>query len=104
MSAATVESKSVEAAAYAGFLDALGGIATAVLAIIGLTGFDPTGMAAIATIVFGAALLIQGGTILSEYVQVAALAPLSAADTAGGEGVPAMFLAGAGGVGLGVLA
>jgi len=104
MSVATVESRSVEAAAYGGFLDAIGGIATAVLAIMGLTGFDPTGMAAIATIVFGAALLVQGGTILSEYSQVVSLAPASSSALTGGEGLPAMFMAGVAGIVLGVLA
>jgi hypothetical protein len=76
-----------------------------VLAIIGLTGFDPEGMAGIATIVLGAALLIQGGTILTEYSNVifATATPVSV-DRIGGEGLSAMFIVGAGGIVLGVLA
>src|SRR5579884_1145722 len=48
-----------EAATYGGFVDALGGIAAIVLAIIGLAGVHPEVLVSIATIVFGAALLIQ---------------------------------------------
>src|SRR5581483_2393272 len=85
--------------------DALGGIATAVLAILGMTSFDPEGMAGIATIVLGAALLIQGGTIFSEYASC--FVPLAESidiDRGGGEGLSAMLLAGASGIVLGVLA
>jgi hypothetical protein len=104
MSAVTTMSRSAETAAYGGLIDALGGIAAAVLAIIGLTGFDPQGMAGIATIVFGAALLIQGGTILTEYSQIASLSPDGVSLTSlGSEGISAMFLVGAGGIVLGVL-
>ncbi|MGH8218884.1 MAG: hypothetical protein ACREUT_10020 [Steroidobacteraceae bacterium] len=102
-----VSSTAEKAATYGGLLDAVGGIASAVLAVIGLTGFDPEGMAAIATIVFGVALLIQGGTILSEYLNF--VSPPTAAsraflDSLGGEGVSAMFVIGIGGIVLGVLA
>jgi hypothetical protein len=62
-----VEPASVEAAAYGGFIDAIGGIATIVLAIVALAGIASGSIPAIATIVFGAALLIQGGAMLSEY-------------------------------------
>jgi hypothetical protein len=41
-----------------------------VLAIVALTGFAREIIAPIATIVFGAASLIQGGTLLSEYAHV----------------------------------
>lgn len=47
-----------EGAAYGGFADAIGGIAAIVLAIVGLSGARPEMMVAIATIVFGGALLI----------------------------------------------
>jgi len=56
-------------AAYGWFADAIGGTAAAVLAIIGLAGVHSEMMVAIATIIFGAALLIEGGTMLSEYAQ-----------------------------------
>jgi hypothetical protein len=87
-------------------IDAIGGIATAVLAIIGLTGFDNAGMAAIATIVFGGALLIQGGTLLSEYahVNMPTSTVRASSEALGGEGLPAMFLVGAAGAVLGVIA
>ena len=105
MSVVSVETGSADTAAYGGLIDAIGGIAVAILAIIGLTGFDAERMAGIATIVLGAALLIQGGTILSEYAQVyqAAASP-PAADRVGGDGLAAMFVVGAGGLVLGVLA
>jgi len=42
----------------------VGGIVTIVLAVVGLAHTAPEMMAAIATVVFGAALLIQGGNRL----------------------------------------
>jgi len=63
-------------------------------------------LAAIATIVFGAALLIQGGTMLTEYTKL--IFPLGVADPSedivGGGGISALFLVGATGIVLGVLA
>jgi hypothetical protein len=94
-----------ETVAYGGLIDALGGIATIVLAIIGLTAFDPLGMAGIATIVFGAALLVQGGTILSEYAyKLLPSEALMEPNTVHTEGLSALLLAGAAGIVLGVLA
>ena len=106
MSAVSVESGAVETAAYGGLIDAIGGIGASVLAIVGLTGFDPEGMAAIATIVLGAAFLVQAGAILSEYAHImsqSATDPLASQDMAG-EGLAAMLMVGAGGIVLGVLA
>ncbi len=94
------------AAAFGGMMDAIGGIATAVLAIIGLAGWRPELLAGVATIVFGAALLIQGGTLLSEFAQ--AFTPAGALQTAsdafGGDGLAAMFPVGIAGIVLGILA
>jgi hypothetical protein len=94
------------AAAFGGVMDAIGGIATAVLAIIGLTGWRPELLAGVATIVFGAALLIQGGTLVSEFSQ--AFTPAGALQTAsdafGGDGLAAMFPVGIAGIVLGILA
>jgi hypothetical protein len=106
MSMTYAELSSVEAPAYGGLVDAIGGIATAVLAIVALTGFAPETTAAIATIVFGAALLIQGGTILSEYAHLVfpADAALPSVDRFGGGGLSALFLVGIAGIVLGVLA
>jgi hypothetical protein len=56
-----------DTAAYGGIADAIGGLATVVLAIIGLAGVRPEALIAIAVIVFGVALLIQGGAMLSEF-------------------------------------
>ncbi len=95
-------SLSAEAASYGGFVDALGGIATVVLAIIGLAGMKPEVLVSIATIVFAAALLIQGGAMLSEFA-VMEFAPGAKVGASGG-GLSALFLVGAAGIVLGVLA
>jgi hypothetical protein len=91
-----------DVASYGGFVDALGGIATVVLAIIGLAGVKPEVLVSIATIVFGAALLIQGGAMLTEFATIEG-APESDAATSGG-GLSALFLVGFAGIVLGVLA
>jgi hypothetical protein len=99
------QTRYAETAAFGGLIDALGGIATIVLAIIGLTSFDPEGMAGIATIVFGASLLVQGGTILTEYAHI--LFPsevLFEPNNLRSEGLSVMLLVGCGGIVLGVLA
>lgn len=84
-----------ETAAYGGFADALGGIATIVLAIVGLANTAPETMVGIATIIFGAALLIQGGTMLSEYAGI--IFPPGASVTMssqfGGSSIAIVFLA-----------
>jgi len=103
MNTAYVETRPAAAAsAYGGVVDAIGGIAAAVVAIVGLTGFHPELMAGVAVVVFGAALLIQGGTLLSEYAVMIPVAP--AAAEGGDGGLSVMFLAGIGGIVLGVLA
>jgi hypothetical protein len=91
-----------EAAAYGGFVDALGGIATIVLAIIGLSGVKPDVLVSISTIVFGAALLIQGGAMLSEFAQIEMTADSNAGSSGGG--LSSLFLVGVAGIVLGVLA
>ena len=82
------------------FAEAIGGIATIALAIIALAGTKPEFLLSVATIVFGAALLIEGTSIITEY---AVLAPSSALGSAAG-GLAAGFLAGMTGIILGVLA
>jgi hypothetical protein len=91
-----------EAAGYGGFVDALGGIATIVLAVIALSGVQSLDLLSIGTIVFGAALLIQGGAMLSEFAQIQASPETSAASAGGGLG--ALFGVGVAGIILGVLA
>jgi hypothetical protein len=95
-------SLSAEAASYGGFVDALGGIATIVLAIIGLAGMKPEVLVSISTIVFAAALLIQGGAMLSEFAVMESSPEAHIA--ASGGGLSALFLVGAAGLVLGVLA
>lgn len=99
------EAMSRESTAYGGLVDAIGGIATIVLAVCGLAGINPPLLAAIATIVFGVALLIQGGTMLSEYARIIFPTGVQTAsiDQFGGNSLSAVFLVGAGGIVLGVL-
>jgi hypothetical protein len=100
------EAMSRESAAYGGMVDAIGGIVTIVLAICGLAGIAPAMMVSIGTIVFGVALLIQGGTMLSEYAQVIFPpgAKMTSIEHFGGNSLSAVFLVGAAGIVLGVLA
>jgi hypothetical protein len=106
MSMTLREAMSRESGAYGGMVDAIGGIATIVLAICGLAGIAPAMIVAIATIVFGVALLIQGGTMLSEYAQIIFPPGSRAASVEhfGGNSLSAVFLVGAAGIVLGVLA
>lgn len=100
------ETLSRESAAYGGFADAIGGIATIVLAVLGLAGIHPQLLVSIATVVFGVALLIQGGTMLSEYVKMIFPSGTNGAaiNQFGGNSLSTVFLVGAAGVVLGVLA
>ncbi len=106
MSMTRTETFIKETAAYGGFVDAVGGIATIVLAVVGLAHTAPETMVSIATVVFGAALLIQGGTMLSEYARI--IFPAGTASSSvgqfGGGSLSAVFLAGAAGMVLGILA
>ncbi len=91
---------------YGGFADAVGGIATMVLAIVALAGVHSDLMMAIATIIFGAALLIHGGALLSEYAHII-FPPGTASDSSQeftGGSLAAVFLVGAAGIILGILA
>lgn len=108
MNATYMENRSADAAAFGGLLDAAGGIATAALAIIALAGIAPQALMGVATIVFGAALLVQGGALLSEYSGITfpsgTLAATAATDSLSGGGVGVMFMVGAAGIVLGILA
>lgn len=102
----TSENTLQEAATYGGLVDAIGGVATIVLAIIALSGIHDMTLAGIATIVFGVALLIQGGTMLTEYARMSfpTVAPMMGEEVGSGGGLTALFLVGIGGIVLGVLA
>jgi len=98
----TTQTSSHEAANYGGLADAFGGAATVVLAIIGLSGTRPDILLAIATIVFGAALLIQSGAIISELTQIMLPTGSSVEEFSTG-GLSLAFLAGIAAIVLGVL-
>jgi hypothetical protein len=102
----TSENTLQEAASYGGLVDAIGGIVTIVLAIIALSGIHDMTLAGIATIVFGVALLIQGGTMLTEYTRMSfpTGSPIMGEEIGSGGGLSALFLVGTAGIVLGVLA
>jgi hypothetical protein len=106
MAMSVTESMSRGTAAYGGFVDALGGVVTIVLAVIGLAGVRPEMMVAIATIVFGVALLVEGGAMMSEYSNIIfpSGSRTAAMENFGGVGLSAQFLVGAAGIVLGILA
>lgn len=105
MSMTSTEVSTHEVTSYGGLADAVGGAATAVLAIIGLAGTSSDILLAIATIVFGAALLIQSGTVLSELSHT--MFPEGAVESVeefSGGGLSMVFLVGVAGIVLGILA
>jgi hypothetical protein len=106
MTMTQTESTAATVSTYGGFADAFGGIATIVLAIIALAGVNTAVMVPIAVIVFGAALLIQGGALLSEHARIIlpTEAGLASAEQFSGGSLSAVFLVGASGIVLGVLA
>lgn len=106
MTIIATESMSRDSAAYAGFVDAIGGVVTIVFAILGLAGIAPLMLVSIATIVFGVALLIEGGAMMSEYAHIIFPSGSRAGsiENFGGVGLSAHFLVGAAGIVLGVLA
>jgi hypothetical protein len=71
-----------------------------------LAGVRPSLMIGIATIIFGVALLIQGGTMLSEYARIIFPpgAKVASVDQFGGNSLSTVFLVGAAGIVLGILA
>lgn len=104
-STTSTESGAREMTNYGGLADAIGGAATVVLAIIALSGTRADILLAIATVVFGAALLIQSGTILSELTHM--MLPAGTATPAeefSGGGLSIVFMVGTAGIVLGVLA
>jgi hypothetical protein len=86
--------------------ETVGAIAIIVLSIIGLAGTASATMAAIATIVIGAAILMQATNTASEYVELVEAEQAGGFAKAGavGGGITLEFLAGGAGVVLGILA
>lgn len=104
MSITVGESAFPARARQGGLIDDVGGVATVILAILGLIGFYAPIMAVIATILFGVTLLIQGNGMMSGYARFSV--PLGANSPINGfnvSGRSALILLGAGGVALGVL-
>jgi len=95
----------MEIVAGGSLIEAIGGIATVVLAILGLTQVLPQYMAAGATIVVGAALLLEGSAVVARYNKLArAVAGERSQRAELGGGVSAEFMGGAAGIVLGILA
>ncbi len=96
----TAEEETTAARAITGgsSVEALGGAAAVVLALIGLAGFLPMYMTAIATIAIGAALMIEGATIFARWKALTRTEP----GLRGGVGTE--VLGGAAGIVLGILA
>ncbi|EDY20881.1 conserved hypothetical protein [Chthoniobacter flavus Ellin428] len=84
-------------------IEAIAGIGTVVLAILGLAGVIPAYMTAIAAIVAGAGLLLGGASIASRLDYLRAHAANEAKFGELSEGMGGEFLAGLGGVVLGIL-
>lgn len=83
---------------------AIASIATVVLAILGLAHLVPNFLVAIATITYGAALLLHGAAMLGEYARLARQSNAVAQAVVSGGGLSSILLAGAAGIVLGILA
>jgi hypothetical protein len=83
---------------------AIASIATVILTILGLAHVAPNFLVAIATITFGAALLLHGSAMLGEHVRLVRQASAAAPAVLRGGGLSAVLLAGAAGIVLGILA
>lgn len=97
--------KSAKVVAGGSITEALCGAGTVVLAIIGLAGTLPWYLASIATIVFGVALIAQGGAVAARYRHLLReTAPPGWERRADlGEGMGAELAGGAAGIVLGIL-
>jgi hypothetical protein len=98
--------KSVKVVAGGSVFEALCGAATLVLAIIGLAGTMTGYIPAVATIVFGVALIAHGGAIAARYRQLVRETAPYELDTRTelGGGMGAELVGGAAGIVLGILA
>jgi len=102
MSITVGESAFPARAKQGGLIDDIGGVATVILAILGLIGFNAPIMAVIATILFGVTLLIRGNGMMSDHARFPVLfganSPMFNVSSRS-----ALVLFGAGGIALGVL-
>jgi hypothetical protein len=78
-------------------------IAIIVLSVLGLVGVVPGAMLAIATIVAGAAILLQGAQLASEFRRLLIQPGAGAGTAAFGSGITLDFLAGGTGIVLGII-
>lgn len=85
-------------------VEAIAGIGAVVLPILAIIGVLPIFLASIATIVIGAALMIEGGGISAKYQALAARIPGRAETSELAGGMTVQLLGGAAGVALGILA
>lgn len=83
-------------------MEAAAALAVVALAIVGLAGIDSTILAAIAVIIFGAAILTEGGATAGLFSGWSSKGNMEMEARAGG--MSAEFLGGVGGIVLGVLA
>lgn len=100
----TTQDRSAEIAGGGSLLEAALGVAVVALSIVALVGwFQPT-LVAIAAIVFGVGMLLEGGSIASRYARVLMSAPsqqMNGADLGGG--MTTEFAGGAAAIVLGIL-
>ena len=88
-----------------GLIDDIGGVATVLLAVFGLTGLYAPILAATATVLLGVALLAQGKALLAQYTQASVEFAAKTRVSASAAGVRfALIVLAAGGGPLGVLA
>jgi hypothetical protein len=83
---------------------AIASIATVILTILGLAHVAPNILVAIATITFGAALLLHGAAMLGDYARIVRQASATSVAMMDGGDLSAMLLAGLAGAVLGILA
>jgi hypothetical protein len=99
------EVKSAEFIAGGSTAEAIGGAGAVVLAILGLVGILPLFLAAIASIAIGGALLVEGAAIAARYTHLLREShPGHGGMAELGGGMTIEFIAGCGGVVLGILA
>ncbi len=93
--------RTVEGAAI---MESLGAVATIALAVVGLAGIFSATMAAIATIVLGAAIWVEEGAFVASHASAVSSGGSTARISAWSEGLAAEFLGGLTGIVLGILA
>jgi hypothetical protein len=97
------ERHAIEEVGGSSIVESIGGIGALVLSILGLIGFMPITMAAIASIAAGGALLIGGGTLASQYARIFSGARPRLSHSIIGGGMAMESLAGFAGIVLGLL-